>query len=470
MRVLIISASREIVHVIVPPLGVAYLAAYLLEQGHEVMIVDLVLGADFRKEISDALASFQPQVIGISIRNVDAATYPGNLFFYLPVRNVILYVKEVADPNVPVILGGAGFSIFAEEILRDVNHDIGIFGEGEHAFAEVVKRIKNGEDPRKLDKGVCFIDNNGEYHQTPPWRIDNLDDLPFPARELLENESYELYSHGKGERTWGNIQTKRGCPRNCIFCSYKYLEGRTVRYRSPKKIAEELDFIVNNLGIRNIFIVDSLFNLDRAHLKEMCQEIVKKRIDFKWGANYTPKGEFIDLLPLLKESGATHLAMGIESLSSTVLNSMQKEMVVSEAVRTSEQCTELGIEQFLHVMFGGPQETLETVRSTFDLLETLKPYGGNWQGEGDILINVGLRIYPHTRLQSIAEEEGVIPKGLNLLKPRFYFSPTISETQLFEMVQEYCKIHQRWIAPGLGLNSPPDLLPVIAKQFDIYAK
>jgi radical SAM superfamily enzyme YgiQ (UPF0313 family) len=434
------------------------------------MIVDLVLGADFRKDISTALASFQPQIIGISIRNVDSGTYPGNLFFYLPVRNVILYVKEIADPKVPIILGGAGFSIFAEEILRDVNHDIGIFGEGEHAFAEVVKKIENGKDPRTLDKGVCFIDSNGEYHQTPPWRINDFDDLPFPARELLDNENYELYSQGAGKRTWGSIQTKRGCPGNCIYCSYKYLEGQTVRYRSPIKIAEELDFMVNNLGIKNIFIVDSVFNLDYAHLKEMCQEIVKARIDFKWGANYAPKGEFIDLLPLMKESGATHLAVGIESLSPTVLNSMQKEVVVDEAIRTSERCTELGIEQFLHVMFGGPQETLQTVHSTFDLLETLKPYGGNWQGEGDVLISVGLRIYPHTQLQFIAEEEGVIPKGLNLLKPRFYISPTISETQLYQMVREYCEAHPRWIAPGLGLNNPANFLPLVAKQFGIYAK
>jgi hypothetical protein len=81
-----------------------------------------------------------------------------------------------------------------------------------------------------------------------------------------------------------------------------------------------------------------------------------------------------------------------------------------------------------------------------------------------------LRIYPHTKLQSIAEEEGVIPKGLNLLKPRFYVSPMIQETQLYEIVREYCKVHPRWIAPGLGLNNPAELLPVIAKQLSVYAK
>lgn len=469
MRVLIISGSREIVNVTVPPLGAAYVASSLVKRGHQVMILDLALGNDFRKEISAALASFQPQVIGISIRNIDSATYPGTLFFYLPVKKVILYVKEIADPKIPIILGGAGFSIFAEEILRDTNHDIGVFGEGEYAFPEIVKRIENGEDPRKLEKGVCFIDKQGEYHQTPPWRVENLDDLPIPARELLDNENYELYSPAKGNNTCGSIQTKRGCPGKCIFCSYKYLEGNAVRYRSPKKIADELDFMVNNIGLRNVFIVDSLFNLDSSHLRAMCEEIIEKQLDFKWGANCAPKPELTDLLPLMKESGAAHLAMGIESFSSTVLNAIQKGEFVEEAIHTSKRCTELGIDQFLHIMFGGPLETVETVRSTFKCLENLQPNGGTWQGEGDVLIFTGLRIYPHTRLQSLAEEEGIIPKGLNLLKPRFYFSPTISETQLYEIVREYSQAHPRWIVPGLGLNNPKDYLPLVTKQFNIYA-
>ena len=469
MRVLLISGGREIVNVTVPPLGAAYVASSLVNRGHQVMILDLALGNDFRKEISAALASFQPQVIGISIRNIDSATYPGTLYFYLPAKKVILYVKEIADPKIPIILGGAGFSIFAEEILRDTKHNIGVFGEGEYAFPEIVKRIENGEDPRKLEKGVCFVDNQGEYHQTPPWRVENLDDLPIPARELLDNENYELYSPAKGNNTCGNIQTKRGCPGKCIFCSYKYLEGNAVRYRSPKKIADELDFMVNNIGLRNVFIVDSLFNLDSSHLRAVCEEIIKKQLDFKWGANCAPKPELTDLLPLMKESGAAHLAMGIESFSSTVLNAIQKGEFVEEAIHISKRCTELGIDQFLSIMFGGPLETVDTVRSTFKCLENLQPNGGNWEGEGDVLIFTGLRIYPHTRLQSLAEEEGIIPKGLNLLKPRFYFSPTISEAQLYEVVREYSQAHPRWIVPGLGLNSPKGYLPLITKQFNIYA-
>ena len=255
MRVLIISGSREIVHVIVPPIGESYLAAYLLQQGHEVKLLDLTLSDNFKQAIEKTISDFNPQVIGISIRNIDSTTYPGNLFFYLPVRKIILYVKALVEPEIPVILGGAGFSLFAEEILRDLSHGIGIFGEGEYAFAEVVKRLEKKENPRNIERGVCFIDNGGNYHQRPSWRVDNLDVLPFPARELLCNDDYPLDPMEKNGNIWENIQTKRGCPKNCIYCSYKYIEGPHVRYRSPEKVAEELELMVNNYGIKNAFII-----------------------------------------------------------------------------------------------------------------------------------------------------------------------------------------------------------------------
>ena len=131
MRVLIFSGSREIVHVMVPPIGEAYIAAHLLHIGHEVKFIDLTLSNDYKKEVSKAIDDFNPHVIGISIRNVDSTTYPGNLFFYLPVRNIINFVKEIAEPQIPIVLGGAGFSIFSEEILKDLNHVLGVVGDGE---------------------------------------------------------------------------------------------------------------------------------------------------------------------------------------------------------------------------------------------------------------------------------------------------------------------------------------------------
>ena len=469
MRVLIFSGSREIVHVMVPPLGEAYLAAYLLHQGHEVKLVDLTLSNDCKKEVSKAINKFNPHIIGISIRNVDSTTYPGNLFFYLPVRNIINFIKEIAEPQIPIILGGAGFSIFSEEILKDLNHGLGVVGDGEYVFAEILKKIKNNEDPRRISKGICFLDSNGDYHQKPPWRVENLDDLPIPIRELIDNELYLIDPLNTSGPVWGNIQTKRGCPMNCIYCSYRYIEGSNVRYRSPESVADELDLIVNNYGVKNVFIVDSIFNLDYNHVKETCQKIINHRLNVNWGANYVPNMKFLDLLPLMKESGAVHFATGIESLSEEILKNMNKTRTPDDALLTSKRCADLEIEQLIHIIVGGPGETLKTVRSSFDRLESIESFKGNlWQGDGDVIIFVGMRIYPHTPLQLIAEHDGVIQKGDNLLRPKFYISPKIKEIDLFQVVREYGEGNPRWMVPGLGFNNPEGFAELSQIQFAKY--
>ena len=470
MRVLIFSGSREIVHVMVPPIGEAYLASYLLNQGHEVMYIDLTLSNDFKNDVSKAINDFNPQLIGISIRNIDSTTYPGNLFFYLPLKNIVQYIKQIAEPEIPIILGGSGFSIFSEEILRDLNHDIGVIGDGEYVFAEILKRIENDDDPRKIERGICFIDRNGEYHQRPPWRVENLDDLPIPARELIDNDEY-IYSMNKKGAIWGNIQTKRGCPRKCIYCSYRYIEGSMVRYRSPEKIAEELDFMVNNLGFKNIYFVDGVLNLNYKHLERICQEIIKHKLEFKWGANYDPNKEFIDLMPLMKESGVTHLDTGFESLSEEMLKKIKGNRTPDDAILTSKKCFDLEIEQLIHVIVGGPGETLETVRASFNQLESIDNFRGEiWEGDNDVVIFVGMRIYPHTPLQLIAENDGVISKGQNLLKPKFYISPKIKEVELFQLVREYCEVNPRWFAPGIGVNNPDEFNEMGQLQFEKYQK
>ncbi|MFX1383585.1 MAG: B12-binding domain-containing radical SAM protein [Promethearchaeota archaeon] len=471
MRVLIISGSREIVHVMVPPIGEAYIAAYLLNQGHEVKLIDLTLSNDHKRDISKIIDDFSPQLIGISIRNVDSTTYPGNLFFYLPVKNIIQFIKDLVEPEIPIILGGAGFSIFSEEILRDLNHDIGVVGDGEYVLAEILKKIENDEDIRNLEKGICFIDKNGKYHQKPPWRVENLDDLPIPTRELLENDAYFIDPLKKSNVTWGNIQSKRGCPMNCIYCSYRYIEGSNVRYRSPKSIATELELMVNNYGIKNLFFVDSIFNLNHNHVRNTCQEIINSKIDVKWGANYVPSKEFLDLMPLMKESGAVHFATGIESLSEEMLENMNKKRSPDDAILTSEKCVDLEIEQLIHIIVGGPGETLETVQASLDRLESIKSHKGNlWQGDGDVIVFVGMRIYPHTPLQLIAEEEGIIQIGENLLKPRFYISPKIKEVDLFKVVRNYGKANPRWMMPGLGFNNPEGFDEMSNVQFALYQK
>jgi radical SAM superfamily enzyme YgiQ (UPF0313 family) len=234
---------------------------------------------------------------------------------------------------------------------------------------------------------------------------------------------------------------------------------------------DELEFLVENVGVNKIFFTDSVLNLDYGHLKETCVAIKNKNVDVEWGANYSPDLKFLDLLPLMKESGAAHLAVGMESLSPDMLSALQKERFVDDAVATTNECSNLEIEQLIHIMFGSPGETAETVRTTFARLDEIRPYTYiGWQGDRDVLIFPAIRIYPKTRIEKIAIQEGVIPEGSPLLKPKFYISPTIKEIELFTLIREYLDAHPRWMCPALGINNPPEFSELADIQFEIYQK
>jgi radical SAM superfamily enzyme YgiQ (UPF0313 family) len=445
------------------PLGEAYVASYLQKEGHEVEILDLTLTEDMKKDIPKKIDSFVPDVIGMSIRNIDIATYPATIYFYPFAKQAIEYTKEITD--IPIILGGSGFSIFAEQILRDTNHDFGVIGEGEYAFAEVVKRIRENEDIKKIPKGICYLTESGKFVVKEPWRVENLDDIPFPSRDLLQNDKYKLVDGS----IIGNLQTHRGCPFNCTFCSYVFLEGHDMRYRSVNKIVDEIDIMVNNHGIDNIFFTDSVLNLNYKHLESVCKEIIRRGIDFNWGCNYRSDINYLELIPLLKESGAKHFAIGVDSLSDKVLKEMKKEHKKSDIIETTNKCSENEIELFLSLMLGAPGDTLDTVKETLDAMLDLNVYmDSNWQGASEVLLMTGIRIYPHTKINEIALKEGIITKNDNLLYPKFYITPDIPENELFDLVKSYCHGRETWNYPGFFMNCPSEMTGLMNEQLQRY--
>jgi len=154
-----------------------------------------------------------------------------------------------------------------------------------------------------------------------------------------------------------------------------------------------------------------------------------------------------------------------------MLKNMNKNRSPDDSILTSKKCVDLGIEQLIHIIVGGPGETLGTVRASLDRLETIESYRGNlWQGDGDVIVFIGMRIYPHTPLQHIARDDGIIQNGENLLKPKFYISPKIKEVDLFQVVREYGEKNPRWMMPGLGFNNPEGFAELSQIQFAKYQK
>ncbi len=429
MKILLIDSNRLIPPI--GPIGLAYLAASLKKEGHAVRILELCFSEDIEKSISECLSEFIPDIIGVSIRNVDNVTYAHPVFYIPEIKEVVDCCKKLSGAR--IIIGGAGFTILPEEILRYYDLSIGILGEGERTFPEVLRKIENGEDIESIS-GVIFL-KGGTYikNKIRNMTSDDLNKLPLPERGLLRNERY-LRDGGMG-----NIQTKRGCSLRCIYCTYPLIEGRVFRLFSPVRIAEELKTMADRWGIDYVHFVDSTFNVPSEHAVEVCKEIIKRDIGVKWSPYVNPRYLSEELLDLMIRAGCDGIVFGTDTGSDKMLVNMGKDFDVNSIKYASSLCKSAGIEFSHNLLLGGPGEDINTLEETLALMEEIEPTS--------VAIMTGIRIYPGSRIAEIAEAEGVTQKGEDLLAPKFYISPTISKETLVERIREYSQTHPNCFTP-----------------------
>ena len=247
MKVLLISANTERTNILPLPLGAALVAAATRRAGHDVILLNLMFEGDTKSAIQDCIAEFRPEVIGISVRNIDDQNMADPKFLLPPVREVVATCRSLCDA--PIVVGGAGYSIFPESALRYLGADMGIQGEGETTFPALLERLAKGAPVSGLP---------GLYlpGQPPADRTfaRNLDDLPLPEPGLW------IPTVPARSEFWVPVQSRRGCPLDCSFCSTSAIEGRTLRRHSPEAIAAWLEQLASS-GFTNFNFVDNTFNL-----------------------------------------------------------------------------------------------------------------------------------------------------------------------------------------------------------------
>jgi hypothetical protein len=408
MRILLISANTEPFPEPVFPIGTVYVANALHEAEAQVRIMDMRLtnaGTSLRKELID----FRPESIGISLRNVDNAAYPCTRF-YLPSYSAL--IKSLRDCcNAPIILGGPAFSLFPNEIAAYLGADGGVKGEGEGA-------IKVFED--RGHEGImtsCLPDLNGVAF---PRNIEGL--LP----------GFRRY-HTMG------IQTARGCPNQCIYCTYPGLEGRALRTRTPERVAGEIARLHKDFKIRDFFIVDSLFNSDEGHMVRVLEAIAALNLRLRISCYVQPKVSDPGIFSLMKKAGCVAVDFGTDSGSPALLASLRKPFTIDDIRRASRACKEAGIDLCHSLILGGPGETPETIRETVSLMDEVNPRA--------VIAMTGVRIYPGTELERIAIEQGRCAVGESLLEPQFYF-PDMGPAALLKCAYEGTAKRKNWFFPG----------------------
>lgn len=424
MKVLLISANTERLVEPVLPLGAALVAAAARRAGHQVLFLDLMTRADPEEDAVETLERFRPDVIGISVRNIDDQEMRSTRFLLEPVRNLVSLLRRHC--RAPLVLGGAGYSIYPESALAYLSADFGIQGEGETAFPLLLDRLENR---LPLDGTPGLIRAAGEGRSAPRSYENRLD------RFTLDRDLEGLAEALDKEQIWFPYQTRRGCPMDCSYCSTASIEGRRLRKRTPERAACEIRALVDK-GIRRFQFVDNTFNIPEPYALRLCQELAPIGQEISWRCIFYPWRVSEHLVKAMARAGCMEVTLGFESGCEPILRAMNKRYRPSDVRETSRLFEDHGIRRLGMILLGGPGETLATVEQTLVFADSL-----NCEL---VAVTAGIRIYPSTRLAEVARAEGVIRPDDDLLLPRFYLARGL-ESRLPEILEAWTRDRPNWL-------------------------
>ncbi|MFO8113199.1 MAG: radical SAM protein [Desulfosalsimonadaceae bacterium] len=407
MRVLFISPNTETINMPVLPLGMASVVASTRKAGHTVLSLNLLESSDIRMSFENAFREIKPDAIGISVRNIDDQSMENTRFLLDPVKELVEDCRKMSDA--PVILGGAGYSIFPQSTLEYTGADFGLQGEGEEMFPLLLEFLNAGRKP------LCIpgVYSRKMKRNNPPRYNTDLDLFPLPEPDVHLDIPGTI---DKGQ-LWLPYQTRRGCPMKCNYCSTPVIEGTTLRFHDIRAIIENLSLYVEN-GITQFFFVDNIFNIPEPYAEQLCDALIESGFVIQWRCILYPRKINPELAGKMTAAGCAAVSLGFESGAVPVLAHMNKQFTPPDISETCRILNDCGIEQQGFLLLGGPGETRQTVEESLAFADSLPL--------DTLKITVGIRIYPETPLAKTALAEGVISDGDDLLNPRFYLRPELA--------------------------------------------
>jgi anaerobic magnesium-protoporphyrin IX monomethyl ester cyclase len=347
----------------IPPLGLAYVAAALEKAGFQVEILDnyqLNKSLDFVKL---EIKRLNPKIVGITCSSLT----------YQRCVETAKAVKEVL-PSCKVVVGGWHPSYMPDSMLQHPEIDYVIMGEGEHAMVELATLITKGDDDGTIAAipGVAFI-YEGKTIKNAPKFIRDLDQLPFPAWHLLPMHIYDRKIDYLSASPIDVVNVIRGCPYDCAYCEIKKLWGSKCRAFSPHRVVEEIDYLVKNYGSKGIYFIDDNFTIQKRHTVEMCHLLKKCKLDIEWACDTRVDLISRDLLREMKDAGCRTIFFGIQSGSSRILKKLNTHITTEQVVQAFKLCREEGIQIACSFMLGIPGETVNDMEVTFRFAKKLDP-------------------------------------------------------------------------------------------------
>ncbi len=343
-------------HIPFPQLGLGYLAAVLEKNQYEVDVIDCqalrISYNEFRHEISKR----QPDLVGITSITL---TYKSAL-------QIAKITKEV-HPNCVTVLGGCHATFWDEKALQECpSLDVVVRKEGEYTLLELVQRLEAGKSFHDVLGTTCRKEGKIIKNPDRPY-IENLDELPYPARHLWPLERLR-----KIEDVF-YLTTSRGCTFWCEFCGAVRMFGRKYRMRSPKNVVDEIEYLNKTYGATQFTFCDDAFTVDQSRTEELCEEIINRNLKIMWNCGTRVDMVTKELLLKMKEAGCVSVWFGVESGSQEILDEMQKGISTEQTIRAVNWVRELGLQPVPNVLLGFPGETKETAWKTIKFVERISP-------------------------------------------------------------------------------------------------
>jgi len=411
------SAVKSVVGVSSPPLGLAYLASVLREK-HEVKIVDSNAFNYNMEDVRMELKKFYPDVVGIT------STTPSVPQAY----KVAKIAKQVRDDCL-VVLGGPHVSFLPVQTLKECEYvDVVVKGEGEATIKELIEAIERRKTLKDV-KGITFRKGNRIVDNPARSFIRNIDEIPFPSRDLLPMDRYHAY----GVR-YATVITSRGCPFRCCFCVSSRLFGGCWRARSPENVLEEIKIIYDEYKTRNIEFMDDTFTLNQKRAEKICEGIIREGLDIAWGASSRVDTITRRLAEKMRKAGCWILFLGIESASQKILDWIGKKITIEQIRKAVKTIKRAGIEVLGSFIIGFPGETVNSVRQTISFAKKLDldyaefsiltPYPGTpiyeYAEKNDLLLTKDWSKY--TALEPVMKIKNITAKQLKSLLQKAYVS------------------------------------------------
>ncbi len=418
-----------------PPLGVMYVAAYVLKNSHhEVEVLDANVERMTFNAIENEVRRRKPDVVG---------TYATSFTLY-DSYEVVKAVKR-ADESLKVIMGGPHVDIYPEETLGLQGVDFIVMGEGEKTVTELLNCMEHGDDPEYSKvagigykvNGHAKLNARRDYHHS-------LDDVPFPARQCTPHEKY--YSLIGKNAISTTIMSSRGCPSSCNFCYIQY--GKSLRMRSPKNVCDELEECVG-MGIKEFFFFDENFTMNKKRVAAICQEIVDRRLGIYFDIRSRVNTVDEEVLSKLKEAGCERIQFGVESGVPEIIKAMNKRISIDEVRRAFKLSKKAGITTYADFMVGYPGETKEQMQQTIDFAKDLDPD----------YVQFGITmLFPQTKIYEEAMASGFLKEDFwkNAARnPSEYMKPPLASrtysSEELELIQKKASL-DFYLRPGYMLR------------------